>query len=134
MTTRNDFIAALDDAPHDQILRSVFADWLEENQENEADARLSLGLRWMAANDRYIRFALEGKWRWMLSPESKVWQSCRMPDEFKNLPLSDLKKIWEGHATRHEAEVAYADGLWQAGITNPPAVVPQQREMEGATA
>ncbi len=49
MTHRESFIAALDENPSDQVTRLVFADWLEENG-NEEDHRLAQHLRWMVKN------------------------------------------------------------------------------------
>ncbi len=51
---RASFIAALDANPSDQFTRAVFADWLEECGDGEADRILAAGLRWMVANGKWL--------------------------------------------------------------------------------
>lgn len=63
MSHRDHFIAALDANPSDQFTRMVFADWLEENGEGNDDATLAVGMRWIAANNKWPYF--NGKWRWL---------------------------------------------------------------------
>ncbi len=143
---RASFIAALDANPSDCVLRAVFADWLEEQGDGGADRILASGLRWMVENRRWPlqntrTMKAAGKWLWHASgwwnamfhdthwiPHTDLqWPSMiRWPAMFN----SDEAYIF---STRHESERFLAESLWRADITNPPAVVPQQMEMEGAT-
>ena len=61
MPARHDFERQLDDNPSDWVLRLIYADWLEEQGDNFAEAQ-----RWMAENKKCpeYRGAAAGEWAW----------------------------------------------------------------------
>ena len=120
MTNRDHFIAALDAAPHDQLTRLVFADWLEENAECEADIVLATSLRWMANNGKWPMPMKSRSWLWFY--HDNFGDNCCI---IEKLPVRDSAENWYSvHVTRHAAEVALAKALWEAGITRPSTFVP----------
>lgn len=116
MSHRDSFIAALDANPSDQVTRAIFADWLEENGEYV----LSACLRWMVAKNKCpskdVWIFGTGSWNWWFDDGSvldDVPLCCRVP-----LLRGDTFKPWFApHSSRHAAEVALAEALWNAGIT-----------------
>lgn len=126
MTNRDHFIAALDADPSDQLTRAVFADWLEEHGDGGVDRRLAAGLRWMAANNKWphketMKFPI---WNWHRNvARHDVHENSRIQMHLH------VGRWWsENHESRHAAEVALAESLWEAGVTAPPIKMPDMTD------
>lgn len=120
MNHRDHFIAALDANPSDQVTRAIFADWLEEHGDGEADLVLAAGLRWMVVRNKCPGKAVgifgNVGWNWWFDDGlvlDDIPLCCRVP-----LPRGGTFKPWFApHSSRHAAEVALAESLWEAWIT-----------------
>jgi len=112
MSHRDSFIAALDANPSDQVTRSIFADWLEENGDGASDLILANGLRWMAANDKWPISAYKDQWDWF----SAGSEHYTITEDY-GITKSQGRWWKTHHPSAHAAEVALAESLWEAGIT-----------------
>jgi len=131
MTNRDHFIAALDADPSDQVTRLVFADWLEENGEGQADTVLCAGLRWLS---KYRRFPGQREKFWTF--QATEWWNATMThhDWVPHVKFREgVATFMDANATsdrlwlfktRHAAEVSLAEALWEAWITQPSTFVP----------
>lgn len=115
MTNREHLMAMLDEDPSDQATRSILADLIEENPDDEDDVWFARGLRWMVENNKYpykSESPYSEFWPVKETGERHLWnwfyETIFLVNKCHQAPFRmRFKAFW----SRHEAEVALAKSI-----------------------
>lgn len=131
MTTSTDFESQLDYNPSDWTLRSIYADWLEEQGNPRAES-----MRWMVANEKCprksgtaVHVVAYESWDWWRQEQAhSIKPSSKLPDQIFD-SLSDKHwESWRESLTRIAAELDLHNALVKAGEFHCALIEEKQHE------